>query len=250
MLNRRRIFRLSLLLAVGLSLIVFGIIVTAYKLPVLREGEESPVMAGQDIQSSQYSNRQMTKEEVLELLKDGKAKGFLSGNIPSDPRELDQLAEAILRDASHQRPTQKQKGIMNGRQQLMLKRDFAAEWQEGTDRRLPIFFDGPEWSALFLDVLGYNGGTPFVPGDDITEWTKRHQVEFQESIPNYPMLARIWDTFIDVEYAPEEIAALKNECLRVKATTSNVKAVEGLNKLIFACDEATKSSLGLLLSGE
>lgn len=106
------------------------------------------------------------------------------------------------------------------------------------------------WSAVFRDVLGYTGGEPFIPGDDLNEWTQRHRLEFQRSISDYPMLARLWDTYIDVSYQPEEIGQLRNECLKVKAATSNRVAWQGLDKLISGCDEALKYGLGLHLASE
>jgi hypothetical protein len=32
------------------------------------------------------------------------------------------------------------------------------------------------------------------------------------------MLGRIWDTYVDVSYQPEEILYLRDECLRAKAS--------------------------------
>ncbi len=150
----------------------------------------------------------------------------------------------------YQESCEVEKGTVTGLQQLILKQEPDGPWNETTDRRLPLFFEGGEWSALFHDVLRSEGGDPFMPGDDINEWTEKHRIRFQGSIPNYPMLGRIWDTYIDVSYHPEEMSQLRDECLRVKATTSNPVALRGLDKLIHGCDEAIKYGLGLQLAGD
>ena len=66
----------------------------------------------------------------------------------------------------------------------------------------------------------------------------------------YPKLGRIWDTYIDVSYQPQEVGHLRDACLRVKASTSNPVALKGLDKLIAACNEALSGGLGLSLVSE
>jgi hypothetical protein len=111
--------------------------------------------------------------------------------------------------------------------------------------------DGSEWIALFRDVLKCPMGIdqPFIPGEDTRVWRERNRLKFQKAIPNYPMLARIWDTFIDVTYEPEEVRQLRDECLQVRAiAASNHLAFEGLSRLISACDESLRLGSGLYLA--
>jgi hypothetical protein len=49
------------------------------------------------------------------------------------------------------------------------------------------------------------------------------------------------------EFAPEELPKLREECLMVKARTSDPKAAKALRKLVLACDEASKRGFSLML---
>jgi hypothetical protein len=195
------------------------------------------------------NNKRMSQEDIVRLLKEGKEKGYITGNLPTDPAELEALAQQIHKDLIYQ-PSQGETGVETGRQQLIVKRQPTGDWNEITDRRLPLFFEGPEWSALFHDVLHANDRDPLVPGEAIDKWSERQRTRFQNSILEYPMLGRIWDTYIDVHYQPGEVSQLRDECLRVKSSTSNSIAISGLDKLIAACDDALKDRLGLSLLSE
>lgn len=196
------------------------------------------------------TNKRMSQEDIVRLLKEGKEKGYITGNLPSDPAELEAMARTIQKEMIYQQPSEAEMGTETGRQQLVLKHRPTGDWDEATDRRLLLFFEGAEWSALFRDALHAKDRDPFVHGEAIDKWRERQRVRFQESIPDYPMLGRIWDTYIDVSYQPEEITHLRDECLRVKASTSNPVALRGLDKLIAACDGALKGGLGLSLLSE
>jgi len=117
-----------------------------------------------------------------------------------------------------------------------------------TDRYLDLRLNGDEWVALYLQVLRCPdaGQVPRLPNEDIAEWHKRYSGEFQRAIPTYPMLGRIYDVFIYISYAPEEIEQLSVECVKLEAITSNEKARSALVKVIAACHEASKLRVGLL----
>lgn len=195
------------------------------------------------------TNKQTSQEDIIRLLKEAKEKGYI-GNLPDDPAELQALARTIQSEMVYQQPSEAEMGSEPGRQQLVLKLNPSGAWNYRTDRTLPIYFEGPEWSALFHYVLRVTDREPLVADEDFAEWGERQRVRFQKSIAEYPMLGRIWDTYIDVSYRPEEIPQLRDECLQVKASTSNPVALRGLEKLIAACDEALKDSLGLSLLSE
>jgi hypothetical protein len=199
------------------------------------------------------NKKSMTPEELLELIKQGKEKGYITGNVPTNDPEMDQLTKILYEkqlnvSTGNAQNDLSQEGSETGRQYFILMLNPREAWNDSTDRNLNIYLEGAEWTALFYEVLDCKHGDPYLPGDNINEWTENHKLKFQQSIPNYPMLGRIWDTYIDVKYDPEEIGKLRAECLMIKASTSNVRALEGLSKLIYACDQALKLKLGLYLS--
>jgi hypothetical protein len=117
---------------------------------------------------------------------------------------------------------------------------------------LGIALPGEEWAALFYEVLGCPdpGEYPYSPGEDVDQYEDRYKKVFQDSIPSYQMLSRIWDMYTDVEYQPDEINQLQAECLRAKLITSNPMATQWLAKLLRACDAALQSGLGLFLASD
>lgn len=103
-------------------------------------------------------------------------------------------------------------------------------WQDTrgeSARWLDITFDGGDWDAVFRDALAA-----------------------PDSGSSYTMLRRIEGMYEDVIYKADEVERLREECLRLKAVTSNVRALEGLRKLILACDEALKLSMGLFMASD
>lgn len=58
---------------------------------------------------------------------------------------------------------------------------------------------------------------------------------------------RIWDTYVDVSYGDEEVKHLQDECIRVRSIAEHSGALEALEKLLFACEEALKENQGLFL---
>ena len=121
-------------------------------------------------------------------------------------------------------------------------------WDENTDRHPHILDLGEDnWAALFFDVLKCPEVDPYIPGEDINERHERFRLKFQQHLIDYPMLSRIWDFYNDVWYAPEEIEQLHKECLKVQSNTSNPVALEGLDLMLRACEEASADRLGILL---
>lgn len=148
------------------------------------------------------TDKQMSQKDIIRLLKEGKREGYITGNLPNDPAELQALAQTIQSKMIHQQSSEAEMGTESSRQQLVLRLHPSGPWNDSTDRTLPVFFDGAEWSALFRDAIRIKDREPLVPGEDFDKWIERQRVRFQESIPEYPMLGRIWDTYIDVSYHP------------------------------------------------
>lgn len=120
--------------------------------------------------------------------------------------------------------------------------------ERGTDERLEY----QEWEAIFFTEL--MGFCPYVSRSEMLEAENRglrrdlYQQRFQEAIPEYPLLGRMWDMYVDAFYKPEEVDSLLQECLKVKAKTKNTLALKGLDKLICGCIEASESKLALYLA--
>jgi hypothetical protein len=51
----------------------------------------------------------------------------------------------------------------------------------------------------------------------------------------------------DCEYLPHEVLKLCEECFGLQGHINNADAVEGLRKLVIACNEAGKIGSGLVL---
>ena len=130
---------------------------------------------------------------------------------------------------------------------FVLKRELAG-WDENTDRHphIPDLGDD-QWRVLFFDTLKCPEADPYIHGEDINEHTERFRRRFQEHLTAFPMLGRMWDFYNDAWYAPEEIEQLREECLKVQASTSKPLVLAGLQLLLRACDEADATGLGLLL---
>ncbi len=124
-------------------------------------------------------------------------------------------------------------------------------WDERTDRHPHIPDLGDDhWEALFFDALKCPEADPYTHGDDINEHNERCRRKFQEHLSGFPMLGRMWDFYSDAWYEPEEIVQLREECLRAQGETSNPVALEGLDLLLRACDEASAARLGLFLAAD
>ena len=110
--------------------------------------------------------------------------------------------------------------------------------------------EGQEWVGLFRHTLKCPMGMdqPWVAGEDSSAWRERNRLRFQQAIPQYPLLGRMWDTFIDVQYGPEEIEQLRLECLNVAGHAVDTEAIKGLQKLVESCNEAIKHKSGLFIA--
>ncbi len=74
--------------------------------------------------------------------------------------------------------------------------------------------------------------------------------EFDENDPQlkeYPMLSRICGIHYDAIFETDEIEQLCQECLRLKAQTSNEIASRGLDKLLLICQWAKQLNLNIYL---
>jgi hypothetical protein len=132
-------------------------------------------------------------------------------------------------------------------QSLILKRSMK-EWNPSTDRLLGDALLDSEWSALFEAALRSPPIEPLRIGEERLAWEQRQEKRFRDALPRYPLLARIWQVYVDAFYANQEMLALRAECLNVERDTSNLVALRALQKLLSACDEAIAKGVGLYLA--
>ena len=107
-----------------------------------------------------------------------------------------------------------------------------------------------EWQAIFfITLMGYCPMYEYyVEGQDWDEQNERYRITFQQAIPDYPLLGRMWDQYTDATYQPEEVSRLHAECLKVQSLANNLDASTGLDKLARFCKEAEEKGLGLFLA--
>ncbi len=108
-------------------------------------------------------------------------------------------------------------------------------------------FTGSDWDALFVDILQCPEPQPYVQGEDLDKYLDRQRKIFCEWLYDYPMLCRIWDLYTDVGYSVDEIVQLRNECRSIHSTTSEPGALQALDKILLACNQALESHCGLFL---
>ena len=109
-----------------------------------------------------------------------------------------------------------------------------------------------EWHTLFHDALGCPMGNeePYTHGQDIDDWEQRIRLKFQRAIPDYPLLGRAWHYYYGAWYEPDEVEQLRAECQKAQATISNQVALNVLEQLICACNEALRRKSGLMLDSD
>jgi len=122
-------------------------------------------------------------------------------------------------------------------------------WDPTTDSLLGEGLLASEWVSLFEDVLECPAVQPLSDFEDRATWEQRQGERYKEALPRFPMLARIWHTYIDAYFNEKEVIPLRAECLELCAT-SNPLASKALNKLLTACDKAISGRVGLYLASD
>ncbi|MDQ3686554.1 MAG: hypothetical protein M3430_13280 [Acidobacteriota bacterium] len=131
-------------------------------------------------------------------------------------------------------------GFGNGSHHLWVVCD--PDWRPydaGNAWYLELDFHSRDWNALFKDEL-------HCPDYDSNETRERNYEIFRQSLPNYPMLGRIWDNYMDYRFTPEQIVMLRSECLKLKAGVCDMEVLKALRKLIYACGEASRTGCSLI----
>lgn len=99
-----------------------------------------------------------------------------------------------------------------------------------------LYFDGigiPRWESISADT--------------VPRQIEIYEESMQKIMTDYPLINRVTDTDVKVEYKPDEISKLSEECERVLRTTTDPKAVRALQKFLLTCTKASEHQTGLLL---
>jgi hypothetical protein len=197
---------------------------------------------------TQCENCIMTKDDLARLFSGPKMAGFSQfsekGIVEKTPSPQSQDSTFVSDDVAANETELPSGG---GSYDIVLMNDVA-RIDEKTVRRLGFGLSSTEWSSLFFEVLDCPDAEPYVVDSDIDVWTENRRISFQSAIPQYPLLARMWDPFKNIWYSQAEISALKRECQAVSQTHSNTRlSASALQKIEAACDEALNNGLGLFL---
>ena len=122
------------------------------------------------------------------------------------------------------------------------------------DHHTDLEIVGQEWEELIFKVLQAPEFQEYTEGEDVDAYYECQENLLREDLTGqgYPMLGRLWCSFIwfnyrDISYAPSDVHQLLAECLKLQKKTENAYALSALGKLIAACVEAIKINSGLCL---
>lgn len=123
----------------------------------------------------------------------------------------------------------------------------AENWHGGVDEgdRYLRTFTGPDWKSIYFDVLNCPRWHEYTGEGTFQEHCECQRMQFQTSIPEFPMLGRIYSLLEDVGYTPADVKRLRDECQTLQERTTDQRAMVSLRKLILACDEALRVGRGL-----
>jgi hypothetical protein len=132
-------------------------------------------------------------------------------------------------------------GFRNGSHHLWVVCEPNWRPYDGGDARyLELDFHATHWKALFRDLLG-------CPEYDHNQTEERNRELFRQSIPDFPMLGQVFDSYEDYSYHGYDLERLRNECRLLQSRATDATASKALRKLIYACDEATNAGCALML---
>ena len=137
--------------------------------------------------------------------------------------------------------------MSNGLDVALMKDPFG-EWSSADGGcHTDIAFGDPEWYSFFFNTLGAvrlkrEFGLQY--GD---EFNTRDDLVFQESLKQYPLLARIDGFYQDACFAAEEIPALRDELNSSENLTLDSEACTFLDGMLAACELAVSAKKGIIL---
>jgi hypothetical protein len=139
-----------------------------------------------------------------------------------------------------------------------LEAEFRKE-QKGPGSLSPHIVNGSETSYVGYDIHPENIEALFFEGIGVPRWDSikadsfeqqevLYMAQYTEVMAKYPMFARANDTFQHVEYSPNEVTQLLEECSRVLANTSDPKVISAVQKFSLAGRKAEEGKVGLNLN--
>lgn len=115
-------------------------------------------------------------------------------------------------------------------------------------QHIPVCLTEDDWQAIFINHLHCAEREPYVPGED--DWLNRNRQLFERSIPEYPMLGRIFDMYEEYVFPPNEVAPLRDECVRARTSSADPATDLALRKIIYCCGVASAGNYHLVFSGD
>lgn len=132
-------------------------------------------------------------------------------------------------------------GFGNGSHHLWIVCEPSWRPYDGGDARyLELDFHRTDWEALFPGMLG-------CPDYDRNRTTEGNRDLFRQSIPDFPMLGKIFHSYEDYSYNGHDLERLRNECRHLLSRATDTKAAKALRKLIYASDQAVNAGCALML---
>jgi sugar/nucleoside kinase (ribokinase family) len=129
---------------------------------------------------------------------------------------------------------------------VVISKDPFGESQVG-DHQIGISAGNDEWGSFFFETLK----ATFVDideGESSDSYAVRYQATFEESLKDFPLLARISEFYQDAAFAPDEIDQLEKELNRAAKLQMTDDAEAFLDGMLLACRMAKEESKGILLS--
>jgi len=84
------------------------------------------------------------------------------------------------------------------------------------------------------------------------EWDDNQTIEgnrdlFRQSIPDFPMLAKIFHSYEDYSYNGHDLESLRKECRLLLSKATDSQAAKAFRKLIYASDQAANAGCTFML---
>ena len=134
---------------------------------------------------------------------------------------------------------------------ISIMKDPYGEWvPEFGDHNTKEELHIDEWAELFFDVLKCPDREKYRFDEDFTMFEERQRELFQSAIPEFPMLSRISEWYIDIRYLAAEVEELLAECKTIKQRTRKKLALDMLDKLIETSEDAIRHKSGLFLAAD
>lgn len=137
--------------------------------------------------------------------------------------------------------------MSNGLDVALMKDPFGAWWPHEGDTYTDIVIDPHGYDEFYYVVLGIE--IPTRPADEIDTYENSWEMRvFRRSLPQFPLLARVYNYYRDAAFASSEIPELLNELDNAETLVSdNDAAKKYITELRSACSLASQNNMGIRL---